>query len=601
MVNVKWRFGILAGIVVSLFGLYPQFALWNERGSEWNGTFASNDLDETAYAAYLQALIDGRPRKNDPYSGRDESVETPQPESIFSIQFLPPLAISIPARLVGLDASKTFILLSIAASFFTALALFWLLAQITRDNRFAFVGTLVILFGGAFASGNGVIKELLGAGRAYPFLPFLRRYIPAAAFPFFFAMFGFVWLGLKSRVKSTKYFSVAAAGLCFAVLVFSYFYLWTTAAAFLFALASLWFVLRPENWKQDFRFILLIGFVCCLSLLPYAYLLAHRAPATDSVQLLVLTHAPDLLRFPAIICYIALFLMALAVRRGFVALKQTTTIFLLAFAFVPFLVFNQQVITGRSLQPFHYEYYVVNYITALVVVLIIFLFLKKVRTPRIYASVLLVLGFAAVVWGFIEVKYTTQFLLFWNVEREEAMPVTKRLAELVQENRRAAKDSVTLSFDYVQADNQTVVAPQAVLWARHQHVFAGVGWEENKERFYQLHYYADRNANWLRKDFKSGDIEAYMALFGWDRFNSTLSVNWRPLTVGELEAEIARYDNYYKNFNFEQATHPTLSFVVAPNSMPKDFSNLRRWYEIDAGETFGAYTLYKVKLKPASP
>lgn len=601
MVNVKWRFGILAGIVVALFGLYPQLALWNARGAEWNGTFASNDLDETAYAAYLQALIDGRPRKNDPYSGRDETVDAPQPESIFSIQFLPPSAISIPARLFGLDASKTFILLSIAASFFTALALFWLLAQITGDNRFAFVGTLIILFGGALAAGNGAINELLGRGAAYPFLPFLRRYIPAAAFPFFFAMFGFVWRGLKSEIKSTKYFSAAAAGLCFAVLVFSYFYLWTTAAAFLFALTLLWLILRPENWKQDIRFILLIDFICCLALVPYAVLLAQRAPATDSIQLLVLTHAPDLLRFPAIVCYVALLLTVLAVWRGSAALRQTSTIFLLAFALVPFLVFNQQTITGRSLQPFHYEYYVVNYITALVVVLVIFLFLKQVRAPKIYTSVLLVLGFAAVIWGYVEVKYTTRLLMFWNIEREAALPVTKRLAELAKENRVEARKSVTLNFDYVQADNQTIVAPQAVLWARHQHVFAGVGWEENKERFYQLNYYADRDADWLRSDFKSGDIEAYMALFGWDRFNATLSVNSRPLTVGELEAEIARYDNYYKNFSLEQATNPTLSYVVAPNSMPSDFSNLRRWYELDAGENFGAYTLYKVELKTVNP
>ncbi len=597
MVNVKWRFGILAGIVVALFGLYPQFALWNVRGEEWSGTFASNDLDETAYAAYLQALIDGRPRKNDPYSGRDESVETPQPESIFSIQFLPPSAISIPARLFGLDASNTFILLSIAASFFTALALFWLLAQITADNRFAFVGTLIILFGGALASGNGAIKEVLGHGAAYPFFPFLRRYIPAAAFPFFFAMFGFVRFGLKSRIKSTRYFSVAALGLCFAVLVFSYFYLWTTAAAFLFALTLLWLVLRPENWKQDLRFIILIDFACCLTIAPYAYLLSQRAPATDAVQLLVLTHAPDLLRFPAIVCYVALLLTAFAVWRGFAGLKETATIFLLAFALVPFLVFNQQIITGRSLQPFHYEFYVVNYITALVVVLVVFLFFKRLRKPKTYTSVLLVLGFAAVIWGFIEVKYTTQVLLFWNIEREEALPVTKRLAEIARENRIGAKDSVTLNFDYVQADNQTVVAPQAVLWARHQHVFAGVGWEENKERFYQLNYYADRDADWLRKDFKSGDIEAYMALFGWDRFNATLSVNSRPLTVGEIEAEVTRYDNYYKNFSLEKAVAPTLSFVVAQSSMPTDFSNLRRWYELDAGESYGKYTLYKVKLK----
>ncbi|HXH69474.1 MAG TPA: hypothetical protein VNI60_03910 [Pyrinomonadaceae bacterium] len=601
MVNVNWRFGILAGIIVALFGLYPQLALWNERGSEWNGTFASNDLDEVAYAAYLQALIDGRPRKNDPYSGRDESVEAPQAESIFSIQFLPPLAISIPARFFGLNAANTFILLAPAASFFTALALFWLLAQITEDNRFAFVGTLVVLFGGALASGNGVIKEFLGHGAAYPFLPFLRRYIPAAAFPFFFAMFGFIWLSLKSQIKSTRCVSAVSAGLCFAVLVFSYFYLWTTAAAFLFALTFSWFVLRPENWKRDLPFILLTDAVSFLALVPYAYLLSRRAPGTDSIQLLVLTHAPDLLRFPAIVCYIGLILLAVAVWRGFTESKQTTTIFLLALALVPFLVFNQQIITGRSLQPFHYEFYVVNYITALVIVLMIFLFLKKVRALKIYTAILLVSGFAAVVWGYVEVKYTTRVLMSWNIEREQAMPVTKRLAELASENRAAAKDSVTLNLDYVQADNQPVSAPQAVLWARHQHVFAGVGWQENKERFYQMLYYGGHDADWLRRDFKRGDIEAYMALFGWDRFNATLSVNSRPLTVAEIEAEVARYDNYYKNFSFKQATQPTLSFVVSPNSAPPDFSNLRRWYELDVGESCGDYTLYKVSLKTTNP
>ncbi len=600
MVNIKWRFGILAGVIVAVFALYPQFALWNERGADWRGTFASNDLDEPAYAAYLQALIDGRPRKNDPYSGRDETAENPQPESIFSIQFLPPTILAVPARLFGFDAAQTFILLSPLAGFFTALALFWLLAQITGDNRFAFVGALLILFGGALASGNGAIVEVSGRGAAYPFLPFLRRYIPAAAFPFFFAMFGCVWLALKSEIKSTKYASAACAGLCFAFLVFSYFYLWTTAAAFLFLLTLLWIVVRPENWKRNLKFILLVDLISLLALVPYAFLLSKRAPGTDSIQLLVLTHAPDLLRTPAIVCQIAIFLIALAAWFGFVKLKIASTVFLLAFALVPLAVFNQQIVTGRSLQPFHYEYYVVNYITALVVALTLFIYLKSLCSAKIYTASLLVLGLAAVAWGYVEVKFTTRLLMFWNIEREESLPVTRRLVELARENPAYGKDAVTLNFDYVQADNQPVFSAQSVLWARHQHVFAGVGWEENKERFYQMLYYADRDAAWLRADFKRGDIEAYMALFGWDRFNATLSVNSRPLTAAEIEEEVERYDNYYKSFGFEQARRPTISFVVAPNTPENDFTNLKLWYEMDAGEDFGKFTLYKVRLKAAN-
>jgi hypothetical protein len=110
-------------------------------------------------------------------------------------------------------------------------------------------------------------------------------------------------------------------------------------------------------------------------------------------------------------------------------------------------------------------------------------------------------------------------------------------------------------------------------------------------------YYGGRDANWLRQDFKNGDVEAYMALFGWDRFNSRLSVNARPLTARELEEEIRTYDNYYKNFGFEQASNPKISLAIVPNDLNLDLSNLERWYDLDAGETFGDYTLYKVRLK----
>ena len=596
--TVKWRFGIVAAYIVALFGLYPQLALWAERGAEWNGTFASNDLDEPAYAAYLQALIDGRPRKNDPYSGRDETAENPQPESIFSIQFLTPLAVSVPARILGLNASQSFIALSAIASFLTALLLFWLIAQITEDNKFAAVGTLIVMFGGALASGNGAISEFFG-GAAYPFLPFLRRYIPATAFPFFFALFGFVWLALKSRIPRTKIVASVCAALCFGFLVFSYFYLWTTAAAFLFAVTFFWIVLRPENWKTDLRYLILTDALAFLFLIPYVYLLSKRAESTDAIQLLVLTHAPDFFRFPAIVCYVIIALLAVLILLKFIKLKQNATVFALAFAVVPFIVFNQQIITGRSLQPFHYEFYVVNYLVALVVVLTLFFFIKQIRQPKIYAALLLIFGLSAIAWGYLEVKWTTRFLISWNVARDEAMPVYKRLRELAEENPALyGKHSVTLNFDYIQADNQPVVSPQAVLWARHQHVFAGVGWEENKTRFYQMLYYGGRDADWLRQDFKNGDIEAYMALFGWDRFNAKLSVNARPLTVGEVEEGVKIYDDYYKNFSFEQASNPLISLVVVPNNADIDLSNLQRWYDLDAGENLGAYTLYKAALKP---
>ena len=106
----------------------------------------------------------------------------------------------------------------------------------------------------------------------------------------------------------------------------------------------------------------------------------------------------------------------------------------------------------------------------------------------------------------------------WNLAREGAMPVNRHLREIAGDMSKIPNVISRLNFDYIQADTQPVTAPQAVLWARHQHVFAGVGWDENKERFYQLMYFADRDAVWMRENFRRGDIEAYMALFGWDQF-----------------------------------------------------------------------------------
>src|SRR5882757_3899881 len=128
--KLRWRFGIIAGIFLAIFSLYPQFKLWYVRGAEWQGAYAYNDIDEVAYASYLRALIDGRPRKNDPYTGRDDSPETPQPESLFSIQFVAPYIVAIPARVFGMSASWAMTVSGALAAFFAALAVFWFLGRL---------------------------------------------------------------------------------------------------------------------------------------------------------------------------------------------------------------------------------------------------------------------------------------------------------------------------------------------------------------------------------------------------------------------------------------------------------------------------------------
>jgi hypothetical protein len=535
-------------------------------------------------------------RRNDPYTGRDDTAQHKQEESLFSIQFAAPYAVAIPARAFGISAPTAMWLAGGIAAFLTALACFWLLGRITNDSFFAMTGTLVTLCGGALAAGEGAIGEILGTGFSYPYFPGFRRYIPAVPFAAFFAMCALVWLLVTGEDMRKRIVYCVLASLCFAFMVFSYFYTWTTAAAWLACVVLVWLVVRPEGWQKDFKAFAALGIGCAIALVPYAILLSNRSHTMDDVQLLVLTRAPDLLRVPAIICYAVLAMLILAILLKAINLKERSTLFAFSFALVPLVVLNQQIITGRSLQPIHYQVFIGNYVAALALVVAIGLLWRGIsqKNPDFSKTTLTILALFAAVWGIVECHYTVRVLDESNVDRDEGMAVARRLEEL---HRNETTRGVIMPFSMLQGDDLPTVAPQSVLWARHQHVFAGLTWQENKERYYQYLYYMNLDENNLAQSMKKGDFVSIIALFGWGRHTSRLNSGYKPLTYGEINEEAARYGEYRRNFGIAQASNPTLSYVVIPTDWQMNFTNLDKWYERGEAEIFGYYTLYQVKLR----
>src|SRR5690349_5653320 len=104
---MNWKLVLVSAFALAVITSLPQIHLWYVRGSEWNGSCALLDPDELPYQAYTNALIDGRPRRNDPFSGKDGGSF----ETLFSIQFLPPYAVALPSRLLGLSVDTAFIVL----------------------------------------------------------------------------------------------------------------------------------------------------------------------------------------------------------------------------------------------------------------------------------------------------------------------------------------------------------------------------------------------------------------------------------------------------------------------------------------------------------
>jgi hypothetical protein len=612
------RLGIYAAIAFTLLALYPQFALLAKRGGEWNGFYAYFSQDEIAYSAYVNALIENRPRRNDPYTGRDDTPKgAPQPESLFSIQFVPAYMIALPARALNLSAPTVFILLTGLVAFASVMAIFWLIRLVTNDDKWAATGALIILCLGTFAILYAPLRMLFGQDTTYTFeyFPFLRRYVPAVPFPFYFVFCALVWRSFSQPIKRAALQQAALAGLVFALLVYSYFYLWTAAAAWLGCLGVLWLVARPREHGHAAvgKTFGVIALFAISALVPYFILLSHRATTMDTVQLLALSHTPDLSRSSIKLGLIVCIMLGYAAWRGLIDWRSRESLFTASFALTPLIVFNQQIITGRSLQPLHYELYIAKYMALVALVLSIALIRRGQKMMSAQGSsggelfparILLSAALVTLSWGLIETIIETKRHAWASLDRDAALAVAKRLASLpstASDSTGAQAAAVVLYINLDHADISPVVAPQPVLWSPHVPAFSGVTLAENRERIYQYLYYVGEDLGEI--DAKGFDALPYRkkylihSLIEWGHNDPAWTVNWKEITPEDVREALGGYAEYADTFNRERASNPVLSYVVTPTDAHTDFSNLDRWYARDEGERIGPFTLYRVKLR----
>lgn len=600
----KWL--AFATLGITLLAIYPQINLWLGRGTSWQGSYVLVQGDEDAYSAYINALINGRPRRNDPHTGRDDAPGAPQPESLFSIQFIPAYAIALPARAFGLTASTAFIVVMAFAAIAASLSIFWLIASVTGDRQLASAGVIFVLCLGTLVATQGGVRTFLGTAPTYSFFPFLRRYQPALPFPLFFVFCTFVWRALNSGARRAALGWATAAGAVFATLVFSYFYLWTAALAWMAGCVVVWFICQRDDRGRTLGVLGIILSIAALALVPYFILISHRDPNMDRVQLLTLTHAPDLFRVPEIIGFAALAALFFGARRGLIK-DYRAALFVASLALMPLIVFNQQIITGRSMQPLHYELFIANYVSllALVMTLAVLLHERDGTSRNIPGRAIAFATLLAFGWGVIEATGATKRDVSLAQVREDAMPVSKKLAELARTdgslnpapNTRDPRP-VVFSSTLPVADFLPTGSPQASLWALHMDAFPGASAAERKERFYQYMYYSGISDKELEQAILEGRFAILVALFGVERVIPGLVPGEKPLTLDEMRTAWLGYTQYVAFFSRERAAHPTLSYVVVPTGTPPDLTNLDKWYERGTGQQAGLFTIYPVKLRP---
>jgi hypothetical protein len=588
-----------------LLSLLPQFHLWLARRGDWNGAYVSPQGDEPLYSAYVNALINGRTRKNDPFGGRDNSVDSPLPESIFSIQSLPAYAIAIPARMFGATASTSFIVLVAAAALLASLSVYSLLSAVTDDSYLAAAGTLFVLCFGCVVGKHGIFGTFLDVGPAA--FPFLRRYQPAAVFPLFFLFQLFIWRSLNARSQTAVLISAILGSLTLLVLIFSHLYLWTASTAWLGCIAALWLYSRPAARWNTGVVLATVTTVVAIGLVPYVYLLSHRASTLDEQQIMISTHNPDLFRVPEVLGAVILLMLGIGIRRRRIELSNERVLYVASLAFLPFVVFNQQVITGKSMQAFHFEVAVVNYSTLVGVLLTLALFWKPIP-----GRCLIWIASVSIVWGIITVGLPARLIFVPQaIANDQAVPVLLRLKEL-------SKEDGTLSNLRSKGNASTwVFSPSVALiallptWTSQGTLLditgvdcLGLTREERKRLFYMHLYYSGTDPETLRRallgtiDQPSSELSGVRtAVFGYDRTSPALTSQFTPIKEDEVEREVQAYRSYTIDFSRQEAISRPLTYAVVPAEGDSSLVNLDRWYERDEGEPIGGYILYRLKLR----
>lgn len=585
------RYFLIPTIVIAFLAIFPQLNLWIMTGSNWHGSYYASNYDETAYSAYANSLAAGKSRLNDPFVDRDDNHE-----SLYSIQFIPAYFSALIAKIFGGSTSAAFIFLCLFCAVLSCLALFWLLRLITQNDELSAAGVLIVLCLGTAAAYQGELRFWIEGNVLVDFLPFLRRYQPGFAFGIFFVFCGLVHRSFSAKHIRSTITAGFMAGLTFSVLVFSYFYLWTTAAAWLSLVAIFFWSFNRDSSRSILICLAIIGAFAIASLLPYFYLLTQRSAEMDSVQLLQLTRMPN---FTSVSLFIGLlFAAAFIYFRWACKADSATTAAGLAFALTPVLLFNQQIITGRSLQPVHYEIFIANYLvlTAGVILLSVFIGGRENIAP-VFRKALIYVGIFAAVWGFVEVSGATGRSRSAAFLRDESIPAIRFAAADAKAGSSIEVSRTMLATNFITSDFIPTVSTIKPLWNPHTSSAGGVSIGENKRLFFMYLYFSGFTPADLSNALRARSFEITAAIFGSERALPALGGASKAVSLQEIDAEVQAFQKFGDSMSPTDAFRPTVSYLMVPAKDEPSLANIDKWYQRDAGTTFGIFRLYKLSPK----
>ena len=382
----------------------------------------------------------------------------------------------------------------------------------------------------------------------------------------------------------------------FNILLYSYFYLWSAVLAWLVILVSIYLISDFRDlWKRNTLFLVFVTLGCLTSLLPYFYLIRQMGE-THGVTVLEKTRTMILVNPSLIASYVLLAVTILALFTKRLDSDNKLKIkFLFAFLLVPLAVFNQQIITGYAMQPFHYERYAANYSVLIGFVLLTHsLFRRYLESRRVLAGTLLIASIF--LWGCLEATFVFRNKYLLNSLIDESRPVNSYLSGL--RDQKNLNGLTSINFEPIQGNTQPVLASVPVLWAFHINAFSDLTTAEYRNRLFRYLYFTGKSPRAFENELRNcpGPLTCSQ-VFTW-RYNMTITIEDLSPASAEIENVIRDYAKFYREFDESKAYSPGLGFAIAKkNNATNNFSNLELWYVRDTPIYFGEFVLYRLEPK----
>lgn len=278
--------------------------------------------------------------------------------------------------------------------------------------------------------------------------------------------------------------------------------------------------------------------------------------------------------------------------RGLCSRKSILT---LSFALSPILMFNQQVITGLSLQPVHYELFIGNYMVLTALVLTLWLIGRDSASSRRFNLSHVVIAFfavGAIGWGVIESVQFTRRHLTGAKWREFAVQA------LHEVNASKPTGNCTVFSPSWRVNELTpVVTPCRPLWSLHSSSAGGLNRIEQKILFFEHAYLSEVNEEMLIKGLEWGDFVYVVPLFGFDKLLPELGTGNNHITKEEIEAAASSYTDFIAQFDAHTASDRLIDFAIIESDETEHMEGLDKLYQRDGGRSVGRFTVYRVSLR----